>query len=273
MFNRFQSMKKIELSPSEIWLSIAYRYVKYVHDNHHNNSHLLSNLIVKSHSLTSPYDIKPTVKQWLMCDFEVTKNRHVEISKQILSSIQSLSINDLNPIDEIKNVDIINQKSNSMIRKGKYHNLKTNRNKLDYIFTEGTINDWKKLQRKIGKILVYCRGELNLVLWYQELSTIIKQILIFYSGKVDINFWSRMYQIRNDPENFELEIFGWISVFQSVSSNTVSIKTKYIDQNKENIKKCENIPNSSLNNSNNVISPIEDVFNREKEIETEFYVI
>ena len=91
------------------------------------------------------------------------------------------------------------------------------------VLTVGHLDDWVTLNRKVGKLLVYARGDPILIQWYSELSVVVRQILAYQKTGVALpGFWMKMFQPETDHD-MHIEITGWITVFLSVEERSLPV--------------------------------------------------
>ena len=214
---------KIHLSPSELWILIGKQFVTFVGQHPELAKKVLGCK-------------KENLKNWLKCDFSCsTSSSHKLAEKNILFLLEPTRSTDSIPSSPMKG--------------------RLNFTTFDpqMIFTEGTSDDWKLLSRKVGKILVHSHGNSSLIKWYTCLSRTIKGICDFHSsGVYKPDFWQNMFKVSTNPSTWELELFGWGTLFTTIEPKKVPV-VKLDD--------CE--LNLDCNPWKELQSPIEAAFQRE----------
>lgn len=223
---------KIHLSPSELWTIIGKEFVLYVNLNVGLRNKVLG---LKNAEVNLTSDVIKGIRNWLNCDFSCSTTSQHKFAEQ--------------NIDILLEPDLMKQDlPQSRHIKGRMYPPSVDP---QIILTEGTLEDWKTLSRKIGKLLVYSHGNSALIKWYTSLSRIIKNILEFHeTGKIKPDFWKTMFQITTNPLTWELEFSGWGTLFSSVEPKKIPMVQL-------------DVPDLDPNPWSSIHSPIESALQRE----------
>lgn len=228
---------KIHLSPSKLWLLIGTEFVSFVIQN----PELLNKVLgLKALSTTTQTTSVPKpVKEWLKCDFSCSAPKHMELAKKNTRRLTEPP----NPSPSQPHI------------KGR---LSSPTIDPQYVYTEGTLEDWKHLSKKIGKLLVYSYHNSLLLKWYSSLFRVINCIQEFHkTGKIKQDFWQSMFQVSTNPTTWEIEISGWGTLFSSIQKKTIPLQ------------ECATFTFFSdfdfgFNPYKPIVSPIEEAFQRDK---------
>ncbi len=223
----YNNHEDIMLVPDDIWLTIIFRFIEYVHKNseklrskfvHHKEKKELNVVYVNELSdnqwneffelmiLEIKKNIKGNVVEKMECNFSTSGFVEKMVSNAaIMHSFQ-------NYFDYSRSIPMCGIRN---------------------VCFAGTLTDWESILLKLESLKEYDTGDNVLKKYINKLEPIIKKMIDTYKGNVDIEFWNKIFSITKksiyDYGGPPRYVTGWILAFygyyNKVESDSVNDET------------------------------------------------